>query len=134
MRPLLAVPIFLAAIGAVVSGPISRPAVPAPAPAQNVQVIEVRAKKYEYSPSPIHVKQGTKVQLKITATDHTHGFKIGDYPEGSDKKGTPGLAFTSRQDCWKSKKAPPKQLNLSRKPPAPTPSSAASVAVGSTQE
>jgi len=33
---------------------------------QAVQVIEVTAKKYEYSPSPIRVKLGAKVQLKIT--------------------------------------------------------------------
>ena len=34
---------------------------------QNVLVIEITAKKYEYSPSPFHVQAGTKVQLKITA-------------------------------------------------------------------
>jgi len=37
---------------------------------ESAQVIDVTAKKYEFSPSPIRVKQGTKVQLKITATDH----------------------------------------------------------------
>jgi len=31
---------------------------------QQVSVIELTAKKYEYSPSPVHVKAGTKVQLK----------------------------------------------------------------------
>jgi hypothetical protein len=36
----------------------------------STQVIEVTAKKYEYSPAPIHVKSGAKIQLKITATDH----------------------------------------------------------------
>ena len=44
--------------------------------AQEVQVIEMTAKKYEYSPSPLRVKRGTKVQLRITALDRTHGFKI----------------------------------------------------------
>jgi hypothetical protein len=43
---------------------------------QNVQIIELTARKYEYSPSPFHVKAGTRVQLKITTTDHDHGFKI----------------------------------------------------------
>jgi cytochrome c oxidase subunit 2 len=71
---------------------------------QNVRVIEVTAKKYEFNPSPIHIKLGTKVLLKITATDHAHGFKIGEFPDDSDKKGNPGLAFTSRQDCWKIEK------------------------------
>ena len=71
---------------------------------QNVQVIEVTAKKYEYSPEPIHVKRGTKVQLKITATDHDHGFKIAALPDGTAEGGTPGLVFASAQDCWLLKK------------------------------
>jgi heme/copper-type cytochrome/quinol oxidase subunit 2 len=41
------------------------------------------AKKYEYSNSPVHVKVGTKVQLKITAMDHDHGFKIASTPDGA---------------------------------------------------
>lgn len=71
---------------------------------QKVQVIEVVAKKYEYSGSPLHVKAGTKVQLKITAADHDHGFKIGTAPDGVEKSGTDGLVFTSPEDCWLLKK------------------------------
>ena len=71
---------------------------------QNVQVIELTAKKYEYSPSPVHVKAGTKVQLKITATDHDHGFKIGAVPDDAQANGTAGLVLTSPQDCWQLKK------------------------------
>jgi hypothetical protein len=71
---------------------------------QNVQVIEVTAKKYEYSPEPIHVKRGTKVQLKITATDHDHGFKIAALPDGAAQGDTLGLVFSSAQDCWQLKK------------------------------
>jgi cytochrome c oxidase subunit II len=67
----------------------------------NVQTIEISAKKYEFDPSPIHVKQGTTVQLKITALDHEHGFKIGVYPDGAAQSGDPGLVFTDRQNCWK---------------------------------
>lgn len=66
---------------------------------QNVQVIEVAAKKYEYSRSPIHVKSGSKVQLKITAADHDHGFKI-----ESDGGKAAGLVFTSPKDCWQLEK------------------------------
>ena len=76
---------------------------PAAAQEQQVQVIELTAKKYEYSPSPIHVKAGTKVQLKITATDHDHGFKVAAEAKG-DSAGKPGLVFTSPQDCWQIKK------------------------------
>jgi len=71
---------------------------------QDVKVMEITAKKYEYSASPIHVKSGTKVQLKITATDHDHGFKIAAVPDGTVTNGTAGLIFTSPQDCWQLKK------------------------------
>src|SRR5690349_8135840 len=71
---------------------------------QETQVIELTAKKYAYSPSSVHVKQGTKVQLKITATDHDHGFKLLAYPDGSAQSGDAGLVFTDHQDCWKIKK------------------------------
>jgi hypothetical protein len=38
---------------------------PVVAEGQKVQVVEVIAKKYEYSPSPVHLKSGTKIQLNI---------------------------------------------------------------------
>lgn len=68
------------------------------------QVIELTAKKYEFSPSPVHVKAGAKVQLKITATDHDHGFKVGTAPDGAERNSQPGLVFASPQDCWQLKK------------------------------
>ena len=71
---------------------------------QNAQVIEMTAKKYEFSASPIHLKKDQKVQLRITATDHDHGVKIPVVPDGADKTGTAGLVFASFQDCWKIKK------------------------------
>jgi heme/copper-type cytochrome/quinol oxidase subunit 2 len=78
---------------------------PVSAQDQKVQVIELTAKKYEYSGSPLHVKAGTKVQLKITAADHDHGFKIYSTPDGVDSNGSAGLVFTSPQECWQLKKA-----------------------------
>ena len=71
---------------------------------QQTQVTELTAKKYEYSPLPVHVKAGTKVQLKITATDHDHGFKIETIPAGAERNSQPGLVFASPQDCWLLKK------------------------------
>jgi cytochrome c oxidase subunit II len=73
------------------------------AQSQEVQIVEVTAKKYEYSPAPIHIKKGAKVQLKITATDHDHGFKIADISDGA-KDAAPGLIFAAEQDCWQLKK------------------------------
>jgi heme/copper-type cytochrome/quinol oxidase subunit 2 len=75
-----------------------------PAQEQKEQVIELSAKKYEYSSSPLHVKMGAKILLKITATDHDHGFKIAAAPDGAESSGGAGLLFTSPQDCWQLKK------------------------------
>jgi heme/copper-type cytochrome/quinol oxidase subunit 2 len=74
------------------------------ATSQDVQVIEITAKKYEYSNSPIHLKVGTKVQLKITAIDHDHGFKIGSVPDDASSNDKVGLVFASEQECWQLKK------------------------------
>jgi heme/copper-type cytochrome/quinol oxidase subunit 2 len=71
---------------------------------QDVQMIEVTAKKYQYSPAPVHVKLGAKIQLKITAIDHDHGFKIAALADGAAPGGAPGLLFVSAQDCWELKK------------------------------
>jgi cytochrome c oxidase subunit 2 len=59
------------------------------------QSIEVSAKKYEFTPSEIHVKSGTKLELKVHSVDETHGVKLELYPEGTkDKdKAKPGLIF-----------------------------------------
>lgn len=43
-----------------------------------VHEIRMTAKKYEYSPSEIRVKQGERVRLLITALDRKHGFAIKD--------------------------------------------------------
>jgi len=74
---------------------------------QNVQTIEVTAKKYDFTPSPIRVKQGTTVRLKITATDRAHGIKVDPYPDGAKDKGEPGLVFTPKQECVKLEKDQP---------------------------
>jgi heme/copper-type cytochrome/quinol oxidase subunit 2 len=68
------------------------------------QVIEVTAKKYEYSPAPIHVKSGANILLKIIATDHDHGFSILPVPDGAGPDSSAGLVFTSPEDCWQLKK------------------------------
>jgi cytochrome c oxidase subunit 2 len=74
---------------------------------RDVQVIQVTAKKYEYTPSPIRVRRGAQVRLEFTSLDKTHGFKINLYPDGSDAKGDPGLIFSSQEDCIKIEKGTP---------------------------
>lgn len=77
---------------------------PVAAQDQNAEVIELVAKKYEYSPAPVHVKAGSMVRLKITAVDHDHGFKITTVPDGAIPNGNGGLIFSSPQECWQLKK------------------------------
>jgi heme/copper-type cytochrome/quinol oxidase subunit 2 len=97
--PLLIVSATLLVLGIFLSQPG-----PIRATSQDVRVIEITAKKYEYSASPVHVKVGTKVQLKITAVDHDHGFKIAGVPDGASSSDKAGLIFTSEQECWQLKK------------------------------
>jgi heme/copper-type cytochrome/quinol oxidase subunit 2 len=93
--------LLMAATLAFTSRTVAGPANASPQAAQGVQVIDVIAKKYEFNPSPIRVKQGTRIQLKITAKDHAHGFRIAEFPEGADSKGKTGLVFSSPVDCVK---------------------------------
>lgn len=46
---------------------------------KDVREIMITAKKYEYDPGVITVKQGERVRLVITGLDHDHGFKIDAY-------------------------------------------------------
>lgn len=73
---------------------------------QAAQVIRLTAKKYEFSPSEVHVKLGTKVRLKIIAIDRDHGFTIVRDPVGKESTPHPGLGFTSDADIhdWKLKR------------------------------
>jgi cytochrome c oxidase subunit 2 len=70
-----------------------------------VKVIEISAKKYEFTPSEIRVKKGERVQLKIHSVDTTHGAKLELYPEGQKDKSTPpGLKFTEPDQNGKVQK------------------------------
>jgi heme/copper-type cytochrome/quinol oxidase subunit 2 len=73
---------------------------------RNAHVIQMTAKKYEYSPSPLHIKQGTRVELKITSIDRDHGFAIATVPDDTDPTGPAGLELTLPQprDGWKLRK------------------------------
>jgi heme/copper-type cytochrome/quinol oxidase subunit 2 len=79
---------------------------------ENVQVVDVTARKYEFDPSPIRVKQGAHVQLKVTATDHVQGVKIDEFREGSDRRGNPGLVFSSSKDCLRIEKGQTQTVEL----------------------
>jgi cytochrome c oxidase subunit 2 len=59
----------------------------------DVKEVTVSAKKFEFSPSEIRVKAGSRVKLVITSTDREHGIEINPIAEGADKKAAPGLKF-----------------------------------------
>ena len=82
----------------------ARHAVISPQPGQGPQVIEMTAKRYDFEPSPIRVKQGSKVQLKITTADREHGVKFNLFPDGAKETGSAGLIFAAPQDCYKVEK------------------------------
>jgi cytochrome c oxidase subunit II len=123
MRSLFPISLLMVAALALTftSSTVARSANPSPAAPDGVQAIEVSAKKYEFNPSPIRVKQGTKVQLKITATDRDHGFKITEFPDGVDTKGQPGLVFSSPSDCHKLKKGEPETVEFVAQTPGTYP-------------
>jgi len=86
---------------------------------QEAGAIQMTAKKYEFSPSPIHVKAGKRIQLKITAIDRDHGFKISLVPEGADAPIYAGLEFNPPQqnNGWKLKRGEETKIEFVAKTP-----------------
>jgi plastocyanin len=48
------------------------------------RVIEVSARKFEYTPSVLTVRKGENVTIKLTSEDVTHGFFLDAYEEQTD--------------------------------------------------
>lgn len=86
---------------------------------QNPQVIEMTAKKYEFSPSVVHVKAGTTIVLKITATDRSHGFGIPTVPDGSPKDAAAGLVLAQPvpKNCYRLEKGQQVSVEIEAKTP-----------------
>src|SRR3977135_1957615 len=62
--------IFLAGLCALTSAAIPSPRVSADAP----RVIEIKAKKFEFSPAQLTLKKGETVTLHLMSQDRVHGF------------------------------------------------------------
>lgn len=45
-------------------------------PAQDVQVVEVSAERFSFTPSEIRTKVGGRVEFRIRSDDTDHGFRI----------------------------------------------------------
>lgn len=91
---------ILAAI-AMAAGVVAISARRARAAQGNMREIDISAKKFDFTPSEIHVKQGADVVLNVTPTDREHGFELEVYPEGSDKTGDPGLKVAGDKPSYK---------------------------------
>jgi cytochrome c oxidase subunit II len=57
-----------------------------PSPAAVEQVIHLTAKKFEYGPDEITVKQGEPVMIEIVSLDRKHGFTIPELGVRADVK------------------------------------------------
>lgn len=89
--------IALLTVGSVLAAPRHQDSAAAPA----VQVIEMSGNKYAFDPAEIHIKKGTRVQLKLHSVDKEHGIKIDPFAEGAKKDGPPGLRFDGKNDTGK---------------------------------
>jgi len=45
----------------------------------DVKVISITAKKFDFTPSEITVKKGVPVALELTSSDRVHGFSLPDF-------------------------------------------------------
>lgn len=65
---------------------------------QQVQVIDLAAKKYEFTPAEIRVKRGAHVQIKLRPTDREHGLKLKARAEGAEKGSEPRLRLIGPEE------------------------------------
>jgi cytochrome c oxidase subunit II len=106
------------AICAAIAWPVVKSAVTR-AQEQATQTVNVTAKRYEFDPATIHMKAGTKLVLKITATDHVHGFEISTVPEGAAKDAAPGLVLASppTKNCYRLEQGQQQTVKIDAKTP-----------------
>jgi len=52
--------------------------------AEGPRVIEIKAKKFQFTPSEITLKKGEPVILRLTSEDRTHGFLLKPFKIDSD--------------------------------------------------
>jgi len=66
-------------------------AIPLPgAHAATTRHITLDARQFEFAPGRVHVNQGDRVVIKLTASDVVHGFYLDGY--GLDTRVTPGVS------------------------------------------
>lgn len=68
LRTCLAIPLILAA-GAWLPSQ-------SPLPPPDVQVVEMTAERFSFTPSEIRVRAGTRLEIRLKSEDTAHGFRI----------------------------------------------------------
>lgn len=67
-------------------------------PEKPVRTVEVTAKRFEFKPAEIHLKQGELVEFRVTTADVQHGFAIPELKISEPvNPGKPGV-FTVKPD------------------------------------
>ncbi len=63
------------------------------------QTVEMKAERYRFIPEEVRVKAGTLVTISVTATDATHGFKLGAFgiDERLEKDSVKSIVFYAGQ-------------------------------------
>ena len=72
-RTMILMLVMTTAFGVLAYTTYSRP------PADDVKVIKITAKKFDFTPSELTVKKGVPVVLELTSTDRVHGFSLPDF-------------------------------------------------------
>jgi cytochrome c oxidase subunit II len=71
--------IGLAILSAVLARTVAQAAEDSGTSMRGVHEIQVKLRKYEFSPGLLRVRKGERVKLVMAATDHDHGFKLDDF-------------------------------------------------------
>lgn len=72
-RTMILILVMTTAFGVLAYTTYSRPR------ADDVKVIKITAKKFDFTPSELTVKKGVPVALELTSTDRVHGFSLPDF-------------------------------------------------------
>jgi heme/copper-type cytochrome/quinol oxidase subunit 2 len=103
---------LIAALAIAAPAAISQDEKPVKPFAQPPNIIVITAADFQFTPSTIHIKAGQNIQLRVTATDKTHGIRINPFPDGAPSGTAPGLQFVYGEDCTKLKKGVTEKIEL----------------------
>ncbi len=72
----LALVLFVLAAAVLLAGPVTVARSAWQAEPPNVQIVEITAERFSFSPSQIRTKAGTTLEIRLRSDDTAHGFHI----------------------------------------------------------